>query len=110
MSAFLTPQRVAMDIRDQDVGIYRQFGLKGGISGGKKSTDRTCVEDLKDSDEVLFPRGDCIFIALGMKDPGGRISFALLGDLLLYCGDSSAFETQWVSRPRSVRVALVRLT
>lgn len=34
-STFLTRQRVTMDIRDQNVGVYRQFGLKGVISEHK---------------------------------------------------------------------------
>lgn len=62
---------------------------------------------MKDSNEVLLPSGNGIFIALRVEDPRGCISFTLFGDLLLDCDDGSMVEA-WVSRLRSVRMA--RLT
>ena len=47
--AFLTGKRVAMDIRDHDVGIDRQFSLNRGRWQIQNVVDRTYVEDLKDS-------------------------------------------------------------
>lgn len=56
-----------MHIRDYDVGIYRRFGLEGDRKGRSKRIDRTYVEDLKDSHEVLFPSGIRILIGLRVR-------------------------------------------
>ena len=51
------------------------------------------IEDVKNSDEVLHPRGDHFFFALPVEGPGDGVSFTQPDNLPLNLGCSSAIET-----------------
>ena len=71
------------------MGIDRQLSLKGGCERlPYAKTDRTYIENLKDSCEVLLPRGDNVFIALRPEDPGGYSPFTLFNNLLDHSNSS----------------------
>ena len=46
-------------------------------------SNRTYVENVKDSDKVLLPTGDLILVALREDESEERVSFTLLDDLPL---------------------------
>lgn len=52
-------------------------------------TDRTYVEDLEDSGELLSPSKNLVFISPWVEEMKGRVPFALFDDLLPYRGYSS---------------------
>ena len=54
------------------------------LSDHQSEACQTHVEDLKDHMELQLPCGDLIFIAFRVEESGGRISFTLFDDLLLY--------------------------
>ena len=99
VGAFLARQRFAMHIRDHNMGIDRQLSLKGGCERlPHTGTDRTYIENLKDSCEVLLPRGDNVFIALRPEDPGGYSPFTLFNNLLLDHSNGSVIGTLLTGR------------
>ena len=53
-------------------------------------TDRTHVEDVKDSNKVLLPSRNFVFVTLRMDESGNRIPFTLLDDLPLDLGHGAA--------------------
>ena len=71
-------------IRNHQVGVNREFGLKGLLSVHVPNrSDRTHVKDVKDSNKFLFPSRNLLLVALREDESGHHISFTLLGDFLL---------------------------
>ena len=96
---FLAGQRFAMHIRDHNMGIDRQLSLKGGCERVPYAgTGLTHIENLKDSCEVLLPRGDNVFIALRPEDLGGYSPFTLFNNLLLDHSNGSVIGTLLTGR------------
>ena len=53
-------------------------------------SEKTYVEDVKDSDEVLLPSSNLALIALGKDESMCYVPFTLLDDVFLYFGQGSA--------------------
>ena len=58
--------------------------------------NRTHVEDVKDSVEVLIPCCDFVLVALGEDESSERVPFAQLGDISLDLGQGSAVKTSTI--------------
>ena len=63
------------------------------LRNDQNRTDNTHIEDLKDSTEVLFPRGDGAFVFLGMEESREHFPFSVCGDPLLNLRHGAAIET-----------------
>ena len=82
-----------MKIQKHHVVIHQQLRLKLDYERSSNRTDRTHIEDVKDPMEVLPPSGNRTLVILHVEESGDRMSFTLLGDLLLDLGHSPAIET-----------------
>jgi len=74
---------ILLELGNDDVCIYRKFGLGIPSQQSLYEDDGTHVEDMKDPVEVRPPACDFLFVVLGMEVSRSRASFALLYDLPL---------------------------
>ena len=88
-STFLTSQIVAMNIRNQSVGIDCKLSLEKRRQRVLGGSHRTYIKHLKNPIKVPPPSHNIFFITLCMEEPNCPVSFAVLGDLPLYRGYSS---------------------
>jgi hypothetical protein len=80
-----------LGICDHHVGIDRQFDLKGvGKITNVQQINRTHVEDMKNPDKILLPRGELVLVALREDESINRIPFTLLDHLSMDPGHRSA--------------------
>ena len=77
----LGARNILLQLGNDDVCVYRKFGL--GIPSQQSSyqDDGTHVEDLKNPVEVRSPGCDLLFVVLRVEVLRNRASFALLDDL-----------------------------
>ena len=74
---------IFLELGNDDVCIYRKFGLRILSQQSSYEDDGTHIEDLKDPVEVRLPACDFLFVVLGVEVSRSRASFALLYDLPL---------------------------
>ena len=80
----LGARSILLQLGNDDVCVYRKFGLRIPSQQSSYEDDGTHVEDLKNPVEVRLPGCDLLFVILCVEVLRNRASFALLDDLHLY--------------------------
>ena len=82
-----------MNVRDNNICVYRKLGLEVGGQSWLRRGDGTHVEDVEDPVEVQPPGGNRPLIVLRVKNSRDRILFTPLDDAPLDLGHSPTIES-----------------
>ena len=82
-----------MNVRENNICVYRKLGLEVGGQPWPRRGDRTHVEDVEDPVEVQPPGGNRPLIVLRVKNSRDRILFTPLDDAHLDLGHSPTIES-----------------